>query len=135
AKSWTIIHQTGAKDRDVVAKAYQEAGLEAEVHDFIREMPRMYARADLIVCRAGAATLAEITVARKASILVPYPYAADNHQEVNARSLVEAGASLMFKEAELDGAKLAAAIGELESDQARREQMERKAGLLGRPEA
>lgn len=135
AKDWSIIHQTGTKDREMVEQAYRELGLDAEVHDFIREMPKAYSRVDLIVCRAGAATLAEITVARKASVLVPFPYAADNHQEVNARSLVDAGAAVMLRERGLTGQKLAATLRELHDDPARRESMERKAGRLGRPEA
>ena len=135
ARQLTIVHQTGSKDRDEVEKQYKELGIDAEVTDFIREMPKAYARADLVICRAGAATLAELMVARKAAILVPFPFAADNHQEVNAKSLVKAGAVLMFREAELDGAKLAAAIRELKDDQPRREKMERAASRQGRPEA
>lgn len=135
AKGLSIIHQTGAKDRDAIEKAYRELGLDAEVVDFIREMPKAYARADLIVCRAGAATLAEITVARKASILVPFPFAADNHQEKNAKSLVDGGAAIMFREGELDGPKLAGAMRDLHDDKDKRSKMERAAGRLGRPEA
>lgn len=135
AKSWTIIHQTGVKDRAMVEEAYRELGLDAEVHDFIKEMPKTYARVDLIVCRAGAATLAEITVARKASVLVPFPYAADNHQEVNARSLVQTGAALMMRERGLDGKKMAEALRDLHEHPSKREEMERQAGRLGRPEA
>ncbi|MFM2152688.1 MAG: hypothetical protein RL199_1123 [Pseudomonadota bacterium] len=135
AKVLQVIHQTGTRDRDEVARSYRELGIDAEVVDFIQDMPAAYARADLVVCRAGAATLAELSVARKASILVPFPFAADNHQEVNARSMVDAGASLMFREAELDAAKLSGAIRALVDEPARRGQMERAAGLLGRPEA
>ncbi len=134
-KEIKIIHQTGTRDRDEIAKQYAALGVDADVVDFIQDMPTAYARADLIVCRAGAATLAEITVARKAAILVPFPFATDNHQEVNGRSLVEAGAALMFRESELDGPKLAQAIRELHDDPARRQKMERASGLLGRPEA
>jgi len=135
AREMTIIHQTGTADRETVERQYRELGIQAEVTDFIRDMPTAYARADLLVCRAGAATLAEITVARKASVLVPFPFATDNHQEVNARSLVQGGAALMFSESELDGAMLATTIRELHDDPARREKMERASGLLGRPEA
>lgn len=135
AKSITIVHQTGAKDRELVAQRYRELGLEAEVVDFIRDMPKAYARADLVIGRAGAATLAELSVARKPSILVPFPFAADDHQAVNARSHVEAGAALMFREAELDGAKLAEAVRSLAADADRRQKMERAAGSIGRPEA
>jgi UDP-N-acetylglucosamine--N-acetylmuramyl-(pentapeptide) pyrophosphoryl-undecaprenol N-acetylglucosamine transferase len=118
-----------------VARAYRELGIDAEVVDFIQEMPAAYAKADLVVCRAGAATLAELSVARKASILVPFPFAADNHQEVNARSMVDAGASLMFRESQLDAAMLSQAILALIDEPERRTKMERAAGLLGRPEA
>lgn len=135
ARTFTVIHQTGRNDREQAAKRYEELGIDAEVTEFIDDMPKAYARSDLVVCRAGAATLAEVTVARKAAVLVPFPFAADNHQEVNARSLVDAGAALMFREAELDGAKLAAVIRELHADPPKRARMERAAGLLGRPEA
>lgn len=135
AKTFTVVHQTGVKDKAEVEKAYAEMGIEAEVHDFIREMPKAYARADLIVCRAGAATLAEIAVARKAAVLVPFPFAADNHQEVNARSMVDAGAAVLLRESDLSGRKLADVLRELHDDPARRAAMERASGLLGRPEA
>ncbi len=135
ARSFGLIHQTGTKDRDEVERAYRELGLDAEVVDFVQTMPRAYARADLIVCRAGAETLAEITVARKPAILVPYPFAADDHQTVNAKSLVDAGAALMFQERDLNGEVLARAIRELHGDEAKRRRMEKAAGLLGRPEA
>jgi UDP-N-acetylglucosamine--N-acetylmuramyl-(pentapeptide) pyrophosphoryl-undecaprenol N-acetylglucosamine transferase len=125
----SIVHQTGKKDRDEVERQYREMGIDAEVTEFIREMPKAYARADLVVCRAGAATLAELTVARKAAILVPFPFAADNHQEVNAQSLVKTGAAIMFREAELDGKRLAAAIRELHDDKAKKEKMERAAEI------
>lgn len=135
ARSFTVVHQTGARDRAEVEARYRELGLDAEVHDFIREMPKAYARADLIVCRAGAATLAEIAVARKAAVLVPYPHAADNHQEVNARSLVDAGAAVLLRESELSGRRLAEVLRELHDSPERRQAMERASGLLGRPEA
>jgi len=135
ARTLQVIHQTGPRDREEVEAAYRALGVEAEVHDFIRDMPATYTRADLVVCRAGATTLAEITVARKASVLVPFPYAADNHQEVNAGALVDAGAAIMLRESELDGPRLAAIVRELHADSDRRKRMERAAGLLGRPEA
>ena len=135
ARDIALVHQTGTADREMVAQAYQALGLDAEVVEFIHDMPAAYARADLLVCRAGAATLAELTVARKAAILVPFPFATDNHQEVNARSLVEAGAALMFRQSELTGERLAAELTALMDDGARRAAMERASGLLGRPEA
>jgi UDP-N-acetylglucosamine--N-acetylmuramyl-(pentapeptide) pyrophosphoryl-undecaprenol N-acetylglucosamine transferase len=130
-----FIHQTGKADLDSVRQAYAQKGYSAEVSEFIDDMSRAYAGADLVVCRAGATTVAELTVCKKASILVPFPFATDNHQEVNARSLVNAGAALMFREAELTGAALADAIRALKADPARVKRMEKQAGLLGRPEA
>jgi UDP-N-acetylglucosamine--N-acetylmuramyl-(pentapeptide) pyrophosphoryl-undecaprenol N-acetylglucosamine transferase len=98
-------------------------------------MSDAYARAELVICRAGATTLSELTVAKKASILIPFPFATDNHQEVNAQALVKAGAALMFRESELTGQQLATEIRRLKEDPEKRRQMEKKAGLLGRPEA
>jgi UDP-N-acetylglucosamine--N-acetylmuramyl-(pentapeptide) pyrophosphoryl-undecaprenol N-acetylglucosamine transferase len=98
-------------------------------------MSDAYARADLVICRAGATTLAELTVCKKASILIPFPYATDDHQAVNAKALVEVGAAIMFRESELTGQKLAEQIRLLKTEPTRLKQMEKKAGLLGRPEA
>lgn len=130
-----FIHQTGKADVEQVRQAYAAKGWAADVSEFIEDMSSAYAGADLVVCRAGATTLAELTVCKKASILVPFPFATDNHQEVNARSLVNAGAALMFREAELTGATLAETIRGLKADPARVKRMEKQAGLLGRPEA
>jgi len=130
-----FVHQTGKADVEAVREGYRQKGFSADVVEFIEDMSLAYARAELVVCRAGATTLAELTVCKKASILIPFPYATDNHQEVNARALVQAGAALMFREAELTGEGLAGAIRSLKEDPARRRQMEKKAGLLGRPEA
>lgn len=131
----TFVHQTGKNDLEMVRKGYADKGFQAEVVEFINDMSDAYARADLVVCRAGATTLAELTVCKKPSILVPFPYATDDHQAVNARALVDAGAALMFREAELTGQKLAEQIRLLKTDPVRLKQMEKKAGLLGRPEA
>ncbi len=130
-----VTHQTGKADVDAVRKAYAEAGVEADVVEFIDDMSRAYALADLVVCRAGATTVAELTVCKKAAILVPFPHATDNHQELNAKALVDSGAALMFRESELTGEKLAEAIRALHGDRERLLQMEKKAALLGRPEA
>ena len=130
-----IVHQTGLKDVDLVRRAYAEIGAHAEVHAFIDNMSDAYRRADLVVCRAGATTLAEVMVAKKASILIPYPYAADNHQELNARSMVDAGAALMLVERNLDGRHLADAVISLAKDKERLTRMEQAASRAGRPEA
>ncbi len=130
-----IVHQTGTKDESEVKEGYAKAGLNAEVHPFIDDMSAVYRRADLVVCRAGATTLAEVMVAKKASILVPFPYAADNHQEVNAQTMVDAGASKMLIEAQLTGEKLAQEIRALYEDRDLIQRMEQAASLTGRPEA
>ncbi|HEY3447316.1 MAG TPA: undecaprenyldiphospho-muramoylpentapeptide beta-N-acetylglucosaminyltransferase [Myxococcales bacterium] len=129
-----IQHQTGEKEVDKVREGYAQQSANAEVLDFIRDMSGAYARADAIVCRAGATTLAEITVAKKAAILIPFAAAADNHQELNARSLVEAGAAVMILEKDLTGERLAKEVFAL-MNPGRRKQMEKAAGGLGHPEA
>ncbi|MGH7947827.1 MAG: UDP-N-acetylglucosamine--N-acetylmuramyl-(pentapeptide) pyrophosphoryl-undecaprenol N-acetylglucosamine transferase, partial [Candidatus Binataceae bacterium] len=94
-----------------------------------------YAQADLIVCRAGATTIAELTVFGKPAILVPYPYAADDHQRFNAEALREQGAAEMILDRELDGNKLAESVRRYYSDRGRLGAMEKAALRLGRPEA
>jgi len=130
-----FVHQTGSRDLERVREGYSRRGFSAEVVDFISDMSSAYARAELVICRAGAATLAELTVCKRAAILIPYPYAADNHQEVNAQALVTSGAALMFREEELTGRTLAEQIRRLKADPAALKKMERQAALLGRPEA
>lgn len=130
-----ILHQTGAADLETTQAAYREAGVDAEVVAFIDDMSTAYAWSDLVVCRSGATTVAELTVCKKASILIPYPFAADNHQELNARALVDKGAARMILQAELDGDRLAKEIRGLLEAPEERQRMERAAGRLGRPEA
>jgi UDP-N-acetylglucosamine--N-acetylmuramyl-(pentapeptide) pyrophosphoryl-undecaprenol N-acetylglucosamine transferase len=130
-----FVHQTGKADADVVREGYARCGFSADVVEFIEDMSLAYARAELVICRAGATTLAELTVCKKASILVPFPYATDDHQTVNAQALVSSGAAVMFKESELTGERLAAQIRELKRDPDKLRFMERRAALLGRPEA
>lgn len=134
-ESLHFVHQTGKADVERVRQGYAEKGFQAEVLEFIDDMSLAYAKSELVICRAGATTLAELTVCKKAAILVPFPYAADNHQEINARSLVESGAALMFREEELTGPALAAAIRDLKDNPAKLKMMQKKAALLGRPEA
>lgn len=105
-----IVHQTGSADREWVARAYRDAGVEAEVLAFVDDMASAYARADLVVCRAGATTLAELAAVGKPAILVPYPFAADDHQRRNAEVLVGRGAAEMILEQQLSGKLLAARI-------------------------
>lgn len=130
-----VIHQTGAADEERLRQRYSEAGVAAEVRAFIDDMGAAYARADLVLCRAGATTVAELTVLGKPAILVPYPYAADDHQRANAEVLAAAGAAVLVLDRDLDGPRLAAIVGELANDRPRLEAMGRAARQLGRPDA
>jgi len=130
-----ITHQTGSRDREQVEKGYRACGFEPEVREFIEDMSAAYAQTDLVVCRAGATTLAELTVCKKPSILIPFPAAADNHQVMNARSLADAGAAVMIEERDLTGELLASEIRSVLRSPARREAMARAAGRLGSPQA
>ncbi len=130
-----VIHQTGKNDFDLVRGAYEEHGFRAEVQPFIYDMDRAYRAADLVLCRAGATTIFELMAMHKAALLVPYPYAADNHQFLNARALVEAGAAEMIEDKELTGPRLGALVRRFIDDPARRRQMAEKIGRLAKPEA
>ncbi|UFS71633.1 undecaprenyldiphospho-muramoylpentapeptide beta-N-acetylglucosaminyltransferase [Geomonas sp. RF6] len=105
-----ITHQTGEKDLEEVRAGYRANGFDAEVKPFIDDMSAAYGAADLIICRAGATTIAEITACGKACIFVPFPYAADDHQRKNAESLVEKGAGFMILDKELTGERVAREI-------------------------
>lgn len=134
----SLLHQTGVKDQGEIAARYEKlkaSGLTAEAVAFIDDMARAYAGADLLVCRAGATTIAELTVCKKPALLVPFPFAADDHQTVNARSMVAAGAALLLPERELTAQRLADELRALEADRGRLQKMSRASGFLGRPEA
>jgi UDP-N-acetylglucosamine--N-acetylmuramyl-(pentapeptide) pyrophosphoryl-undecaprenol N-acetylglucosamine transferase len=130
-----IVHQTGREDEDRVTRAYTKAGLAATVRSFFDDMAERYAQADLIVCRAGATTVAEITVMGRAALFIPFPQAADDHQTANARALVEAGAAEMLRQRELTGSLLADRIAYYRNNPAVLSAMAVKALTLGRPEA
>src|SRR5207302_9181417 len=133
-----VLHQTGSKDQPEIAARYeklQSTGLAVQADAFIDDMARAYAGAAILVCRAGATTIAELTVCKKPAILVPFRFAADDHQTVNGRSLVDAGAALLMAEKELTAEKLADELRSLEVDRGRLGRMSRASGVLGRPEA
>jgi UDP-N-acetylglucosamine--N-acetylmuramyl-(pentapeptide) pyrophosphoryl-undecaprenol N-acetylglucosamine transferase len=130
-----IIHQTGNLDYDYVRAFYEKEGVEAEVHRFIHDMEPAYLSADLILCRAGATTLFELMAMGKAAILVPYPYAANDHQTLNAKTLVDAGAALMVANADLSGEFLSRLVRELKEDPDRRKRMGERAAALAQPGA
>jgi UDP-N-acetylglucosamine--N-acetylmuramyl-(pentapeptide) pyrophosphoryl-undecaprenol N-acetylglucosamine transferase len=130
-----VTHQTGARDLEMVREAYRKAGLGAEVAAFFDDMPKRLAETDLIVCRAGATTLAEVTAAGRAAILVPFPGATDDHQRTNAESLASAGAAELLIQADMTGYMLAARIVALANDAGKRERMSAAARRFSRPNA
>jgi UDP-N-acetylglucosamine--N-acetylmuramyl-(pentapeptide) pyrophosphoryl-undecaprenol N-acetylglucosamine transferase len=130
-----FLHQTGPRDYESIRDAYRKAGFKGTIAPFIYQMGEAYAVADIVISRAGATTLAELTALGKSSILIPYPYAAGNHQELNARKLREMGAAKMIPDRELNGETLARAIRELYMDETMRADMERNSRAVGRPDA
>jgi len=130
-----IIHQTGESDEQRVRRGYSDAGMNARVQAFFTDMARQYTRADLVICRAGATTTAEITAAGKPAVFIPFPFAADNHQELNARSLSDCGAAELILENRLSGKRLAERIEYFRSDRQALDRMASRAHALGRPDA
>jgi UDP-N-acetylglucosamine--N-acetylmuramyl-(pentapeptide) pyrophosphoryl-undecaprenol N-acetylglucosamine transferase len=130
-----ITHQTGERDLERVRDGYRQAGLSARTEPFLFEMDREMKNADLIICRAGATTIAELTAAGRPSVLIPLPTAADDHQRKNAEVLQRAGAAEVIEQRDLSGAVLAERIAGLMSDPQRRERMAKAAHALARPEA
>lgn len=130
-----MLHQTGLRQAEEVKKAYEHFGIHADVTPFIVDMAGAYAAADLIICRAGATSLAEITVAGKASVLIPYPWAANDHQRKNALALSEAGAAVMIPNEELTGSRLFHIVKDLLADETKLCRMEESALALGKPDA
>jgi len=130
-----ITHQTGERDYNDALAAYKNLGESAEVFKFIEDMPAAFARADLVVCRSGASTVAEIAAAGKPAIFVPFPRAADDHQRVNAEALARAGAAVVVEESKLEGVWLAETIAALLGDQPRLRRMSEAARSLAHPNA
>jgi UDP-N-acetylglucosamine--N-acetylmuramyl-(pentapeptide) pyrophosphoryl-undecaprenol N-acetylglucosamine transferase len=129
----SIRHQAGAQHIDALRSAYASAGVEAEAVPFIDDMAKAYAEADLVVCRAGATSVAEIAAAGVASVLVPYPHAVDDHQTTNARLLSDAGAAVLLPQSQLTTERLSQLL--LERDRTGLLEMARRARSLGRPDA
>jgi UDP-N-acetylglucosamine--N-acetylmuramyl-(pentapeptide) pyrophosphoryl-undecaprenol N-acetylglucosamine transferase len=130
-----IVHQTGDAHLEATRARYKAAGVAADLRPFIVDMAAEYRRADLVIARAGATTVAELGVVGRPAILVPYPFAADNHQEVNAREMAQAGAALMFRQAELTADKLAGAVADLAAHPERLAEMGSAMKALGKPQA
>jgi UDP-N-acetylglucosamine--N-acetylmuramyl-(pentapeptide) pyrophosphoryl-undecaprenol N-acetylglucosamine transferase len=130
-----IVHQTGERDYNDAQAAYASLGASAEAHRFIDDMPGFFARADLILCRSGASTVAELTAAGKPAVLVPFPRAADDHQKRNAEALERAGAAVMLEESKLNGDSLVATVSALLVDRDRLKKMHDAARKLSHPNA
>lgn len=132
--SW-ITHQTGAADLDAMRAAHREAGGEGRVEAFMTDLDREMRLADLVVCRAGATTLAELAVAGKAALLVPLPTATDDHQRKNAAALAGRGAASVLDQRELTPERLVAEVCGLLGDRVRRDGLGAAIAALARPDA
>jgi UDP-N-acetylglucosamine--N-acetylmuramyl-(pentapeptide) pyrophosphoryl-undecaprenol N-acetylglucosamine transferase len=130
-----IIHQTGERDYNPAQAAYLRASLSAEVSAFIDDMPQAFARADAVLCRSGASTVAEIAAAGKPAIFVPFPRAADEHQLRNAETLAARGAAMLVPEAELTRERLVDAVAGLLNDSAARQKMSAAARTMAHADA
>jgi len=130
-----LTHQTGERDVEMVRSGYRAAGLQADVEPFLYDMGRQLGQADVVVCRAGATTLAELTAAGRAAILIPLPTAADDHQRKNAEALAACGAAEVLVQRDLTGESLAARLLALAGDRDRRRRMSAAARSLARPNA
>lgn len=130
-----IIHQTGERDYNEAQAEYLAAGGSAEVYPFIDDMPAIFARADLLVCRSGASTVAEVMAAAKPAVFVPFPRAADDHQKRNAEALERAGAAVMIEERALTRESLVDVVRTLLGDPVRRAKMARAAHRFAHPQA
>jgi UDP-N-acetylglucosamine--N-acetylmuramyl-(pentapeptide) pyrophosphoryl-undecaprenol N-acetylglucosamine transferase len=122
-----FVHQTGEKQAAEIRKAYSDAGFESDVRAFFNDFHQQYADADLIVSRAGATTVAEIKASGRASILIPLPTAADDHQTKNAKAMVEENAAVLISNADLNGEALASAIRSMLSDTQKLDAIEKNA--------
>ncbi|MBI5524799.1 MAG: undecaprenyldiphospho-muramoylpentapeptide beta-N-acetylglucosaminyltransferase [Deltaproteobacteria bacterium] len=130
-----LIHQTGKADLDEIKARYRALGYDAFVTEFIDDMSTAYKRADLVICRAGATSVAEMGVCKKPSILVPFPFATDDHQTKNAEAMAAAGAAVVIRQENLGAESLLATIRSLRDSPEKLRAMEQAAGTFGRPEA
>lgn len=128
-----VIHQAGAKHIEALVENYRKAGVEAETRAFIEDMADMYAWCDLVICRAGALTIAEVAAVGVASVLVPFPHAVDDHQTHNARYLADNGAAVLMPQTELTPQRLRDMLAGF--TRSTLQDMAEKARGLGKPEA
>jgi UDP-N-acetylglucosamine--N-acetylmuramyl-(pentapeptide) pyrophosphoryl-undecaprenol N-acetylglucosamine transferase len=130
-----VIHQTGEREYNETQAAYARVAIDCEVHKFIDDMPSFFARADLVLCRSGASTVAEIAAAGKPAIFVPFPRAADDHQRRNAEAMEQANAAVVLEETRLDEVWLVDTIEALIQDPARLGKMSDAARAMSHPNA
>ena len=130
---FVVVHQAGEKHLEALKANYRAAGVQGELVAFIDDMARRYAEADLVICRAGAVTVAELSAGGMASVLVPFPHAVDDHQTANARFLADQGAALLLPQPEASPERLASLLRSL--DRPKLLEMARKARALGKPDA
>ena len=130
-----IIHQTGIKDESHIREVYRHLKIKARVSSFFHDMPNIQGKADLVIARAGAGTISELSIKGVPAILVPYPHAADNHQTHNAKILEKKGAAIVISDQDLTGSLLKKTIQALRDDKKKREQMATAFKLLAMPDA
>ena len=128
-------HQTGTRTADEAEAAYRDAGVEAELVPFIEDMAEAYAWADMVICRAGALTVAEVCAAGLPAVFVPYPFAVDDHQTANARALADAGAAVVLQERDLTAEALAEIIRDWQQDRAGLVKRAKASRAQARPDA
>lgn len=131
----TFIHQTGAKDAAWVAQAYESRGIKARVEAFFEDMAGLYSSADLVICRAGATTVAELMALGKPAVFIPFPFAANNHQELNARYVADTGGAEVILEKDLKGDLLAGKLDHYTLHPETLQDMARQMLALARPNA
>ncbi len=134
----TVVHQTGARHIETTIAAYERLGLQTErlrVTPYLDDMASQFAEADLILCRSGASSVAEVAAAGRAAVLIPFPQAADDHQRKNAEAFVAAGAAELIVESQLTDELLLSTLRVLLGDDVRRADMGRKARELAHPQA
>lgn len=134
-KAVQLIHQTGTADEEKVRDGYAATGVKAEVRAFFTDMASLYSQADLVLARAGATSLAELSVMGLPAVLIPYPYAADDHQAKNAEYYVAGGGAVMYRESELDAELLGKILSQLLGDIDKLKQMALAMKNMGQPDA
>lgn len=132
---WRLIHQTGGQAYEELAPGFAASGAQGRITAFVDDMPAAFAEADVVVSRSGAGAVAELCAAGKPSILIPFPFAADDHQRHNAQALASAGAAKMIPDRELTGERLLAELDALDQNRAALAAMSKAARALARPDA